>query len=38
MICSFLSYGEALPRDEESGAWDRVASCRGLIINERIEQ
>ena len=37
MICSSLSYGEALPRDEESGAWDCAASRGGLIINERIE-
>ena len=37
MICSSLSYREALPHDEESGAWDCVASRRGLIINERIE-
>ena len=37
MICSSLSYGEALPRDGESGAWDCAASRRGLIINERIE-
>ncbi|CDB33508.1 unknown [Eggerthella sp. CAG:209] len=37
MICSSLSYREALPHDEESGAWDCIASRRGLIINERIE-
>lgn len=37
MICSSFSYGEALPRDEKSGAWDCEASRRGLIINERIE-
>lgn len=30
MICSSLSYGEALPRDEESGAWDCAASLRGF--------
>lgn len=37
MICSSLSYGEALPRDEESGAWNCEASRRGLIVNEHIE-
>lgn len=30
MICSSLSYREALPHDEENGAWDCVASRRGV--------
>lgn len=37
MICSSLSYSEALPHVEEGGAWDCEASRRGLIVNERIE-